>query len=238
MHWLDPVATALDEAPAPVSVFFRDDDAGWRDERLLALLDALAERGLPLDLAVIPLELDRGLAAELLARMRGTGVRLHQHGYAHVNHEPAGRKCEFGPSRSAAAQARDIEAGRRRLRELLGDAAEPIFTPPWNRCTVGTGRRLAALGFRLLSREWRATPLGIPGLAELPVRIDWVRLAPEVRGARLAEAIRAGGPVGLMFHHAVMERGEAGDLLGLIAGHERARPLSMMEAAREAGIGA
>ena len=42
--WLQPVEAALDAAPAPVPVFFRDDDAGWGDERLLALLDAFAAR--------------------------------------------------------------------------------------------------------------------------------------------------------------------------------------------------
>lgn len=97
------------------------------------------------------------------------------------------------------AQRRDIEVGRRILGELLGDGVDPILTPPWNRCTDHTGRALCALGFGLLSREWRASPLGIPGLAELPVRIDWVRLAPAARGARLAEAIRAGRPVGVCF---------------------------------------
>jgi peptidoglycan/xylan/chitin deacetylase (PgdA/CDA1 family) len=231
MNWLHPVAIALDEAPTPVSFFFRDDDAGWRNDRLLRLLDAFAEHGLPLDLAVIPVELDRGLATELLARMTTTRLRVHQHGFAHVNHEPSGRKCEFGPSRQAADQRRDIETGRRRLRELLGDAPDPIFTPPWNRCTEETARGVAALGFRLLSREWRAPRHGITGLAELPVRIDWVRLDPAARGARLAEAIRDDQPVGVMLHHAVMRAAEADDLLRLIAEHERARSLSMMQAA-------
>ena len=44
---------------------------------------------------------------------------MHQHGYAHVNHEPEGRKCQFGASRSAAEQSDDIAAGR----ELLGSQA-------------------------------------------------------------------------------------------------------------------
>jgi hypothetical protein len=231
MHWLDPVSTALDEAPTPVSFFFRDDDAGWLDSRLLPLLDAFAAHRLPLDLAVIPVDLDHALAAELLARMATTPLRVHQHGFAHLNHETSGRKCEFGPSRQAADQRRDIEAGRRLLAELLGDAPDPIFTPPWNRCTEETAHGVAALGFRLLSREWRAPPLGIPGLPELPVRIDWVRLDRAARAARLAEAIRDGQPVGVMFHHAGMSAAEADDLLRLIAEHERARPLSMMQAA-------
>jgi hypothetical protein len=53
VHWLDPVTAALDAAPAPVDVFFRDDDAGWATDRLLALLDRFAPHELPLDLAVI-----------------------------------------------------------------------------------------------------------------------------------------------------------------------------------------
>ena len=41
--WLAPVAAALDAAPAPVNVFFRDDDAGWDDGRLLELLGRFAD---------------------------------------------------------------------------------------------------------------------------------------------------------------------------------------------------
>jgi len=226
--WLRPVAAALDAARAPVPVFFRDDDAGWDDARLFALLDAFAARSLPVDLAVIPRALGPALARELLAR---PGVGLHQHGLAHVNHESAGRKCEFGPSRPAAAQRGDIEEGRARLAALFGGRADPIFTPPWNRCTADTGRCLAELGFAALSRESRAAPLGVPGLRELPVAIDWFahrhgeRLSPHALGDRIAAAIAAGGPVGLMFHHAIMDAGErrrAGELLDLLAGHDRA----------------
>ena len=232
--WLQPVEDALDAAPSPVPVFFRDDDAGWGDARLLALLDAFAERGLPVDLAVIPLELDAGLARELRARPVG----LHQHGLAHVNHEREGRKCEFGPARDAAAQRRDVAEGRERLAGLLGDRLDPIFTPPWNRCTIDTGHVLAELGFSALSREARAEPLGVPGLRELPVSVDWfahrhgTRLSPDELGAGVATAIGGDSPVGLMFHHEIMDAADmkrAGDLLTLLAGHERACPARMME---------
>ena len=226
--WLQPVEEALDAAREPVRVFFRDDDAGWDDARLLALLDVFASHELPVDLAVIPLELDAGLARELAARPK---VGLHQHGLAHANHERAGRKCEFGAARGLEAQRRDIEAGRARLADLLGDRVDPIFTPPWNRCTADTGAALAELGFRVLSRESRAEPLGVPGLLELPIHVDWVRLPPLELGARIAAAIRAGGPVGLMFHHAVMEDlRPLSDLLSLLAGRVRAE--RMLELAR------
>ena len=65
-------------------VFLRDDDAGWADGRLLALLDVLSAsspprpdpgRGVPVDVAVIPDAVGPALARELLAR---PGIGLHQ----------------------------------------------------------------------------------------------------------------------------------------------------------------
>ena len=58
----------------------------------------------------------------------------------------------------------------------------------------------------------------MPDLFELPIHIDWVRLPPHELGARIAGAIQSGGPVGLMFHHAVMEdMRPISDLLSLLA---------------------
>jgi Uncharacterized protein conserved in bacteria (DUF2334) len=226
VRWIDPVAAALDAAPRLVPVFFRDDDAGWSDDRLCVLLDRFLEYGLPLDVAVIPKALRPPLARELRARA-DERLSLHQHGFAHANHEPEGRKFEFGPSRSRAEQRRDIEAGRALLEERLGGLLAPIFSPPWNRCTAETGKCLAELGFTVLSRESRAEPLGVPGLRELPVSLDFVRLEPDELARRFAAARP---PVGVMFHHAEMDdaaMARAGELLELLAGHDRvaARPM-------------
>lgn len=223
VQWLAPVAEALDSARAPVEVFFRDDDAGWRDDRLRILLALFEPRGLPLDVAAIPQALGPGMARELVAR----GVVVHQHGLAHVNHEPGGRKHEFGPSRSREAQRRDIEAGRTLLAERLDGVVQPIFTPPWNRCTADTAACLAELGFEVLSRESRAKPFGVPGLRELPVSLDFVRLEPGELARRFAAARP---PVGVMFHHAAMDSAamdRADELLALLARHDRvvARPM-------------
>lgn len=231
--WLEEVRRALDEARAPVPFFFRDDDVGWGGSRLWEVLDLFAEHALPVDLAVIPRELTGRLARDLLARARSAPRRLglHQHGFAHANHEPSGRKYEFGPSRPADQQRRDIVEGRQRLDDLLGPSVDPVFTPPWNRCTYDTARCLVELGFAVLSREARAEPFAVPGLVELPIRIDWfahrkhVRLRPTELGGLVAAAVRAGGPVGVMFHHAIMdsdERTAAGELLALVAGHQTA----------------
>ncbi|HEY1366217.1 MAG TPA: hypothetical protein VGF23_03850 [Gaiellaceae bacterium] len=237
--WLEPLREALDVASRPVSSFFRDDDAGWRDDRLLALLDLFAERGLPLDLAVIPAFLRPLLARELVRRAEAPGHRLHlhQHGRAHCNHEPEGRSCEFGPARDRVAQLHDLERGRRRLERYLGGRVDPIFTPPWNRCTATTGECLLELGIPVLSREWRAEPLGVPGLIELPISVDWLarhKGRPLTRvelGLALAAAATSTRPLGVMFHHAVMDDAEldaAAELLDLLAAHPQSRPQPMV----------
>jgi chorismate-pyruvate lyase len=240
--WLDPLRRALDGSSAPVDFFFRDDDVGPNDRRLLALLESFTARELPIDLAVIPAELDGSLARTLSDAAAAGRVSLHQHGFAHVNHETTGRKYEFGPSRTAAQQERDIAEGWRRLCDLLGPSLDSIFTPPWNRCTEATGQCLAALGFQVLSREDRATPLKVHRVRELPVRVDWfahhkrVRLSRLELGHLLAEAARGREPVGIMFHHAIMDRDEriaVAQMLDVLNDHEQARAWSMIELAHK-----
>ena len=236
MSWLVPVRRALDEGPC--TVFFRDDDAGWGDERLWALLDLFDRRSLPVDLAVIPTELHPTLTAELTVRARAGGVHLHQHGFAHVNYEPQGRKCEFGPSRPYEAQAVDITRGAAILADAFGSVVDPLFTPPWNRCSPVTADVLADAGFAVLSRDSTATPLPAAPLAELPVTVDWfgsrkgVRWTPYELADRLAAAVRSGGPVGIMLHHAVTDAGEfaaVSALLALLSSHPHARPVALAE---------
>jgi hypothetical protein len=241
--WLDPVRKALDSTPRPVHLFFRDDDVGWEHDRLWALLDTFAEHALPVDLAVIPQALTARLARGLIARRASSsgGVAFHQHGFAHVNHELIGRKFEFGPSRDVELQKRDIAEGLARLQDQLGTLVDPIFTPPWNRCTVETARCAAELGFEVLSREARAPALEIPGLVELPVRIDWlahrkrVRLSRGEFGGMVGQAIKTSRVVGVMFHHAAMDRNErvaATELLTLFSNHDGAVTHQMLELAR------
>jgi hypothetical protein len=232
--WLDGLRHALDTAPGRVSFFFRDDDAGWDDERLFELLDLFERHSMPLDVAAIPSAVTDSLAVALRARIEsGPGLlAIHQHGFAHRNHEPQGRKCEFGVTRQHLLQQRDIQAGKERLLDLFGPCLSPIFTPPWNRCTAITGECLRRSGFLILSRDQTAQPLNLDGLFELPVTFDWfarargVPLSLESLGARLAAAAETPAPVGIMFHHALMdesERRRASELLKLIASHENAQ---------------
>ena len=181
--WLESVRGALATAAGPVPFFFRDDDAGWGDDRLHRLLDVFEEAAAPIDLAVIPRAVTPELAAALDRRRRAAPelVRVHQHGLAHENHEQAGRKCEFGVSRSYEQQLDDIVTGQRMLRDLFDVEPDSIFTPPWNRCTADTARAVQEAGIEVLSRESRAEPLGVSGVLELPVSVDWMRERDGVR---------------------------------------------------------
>ncbi len=208
--WLDPVRWALDAARAPISFFFRDDDAGWDDDALWSLLDCSLAREVHVDVAVIPIELDATRATALCDRAATGLVHLHQHGFRHVDHERGGRKCEFGPSRNHDQQLADIAQGRALIAGQLHPYVEPIFTPPWNRCTEQTTAALVNLGFQVLSRDRSAEPFGVAELAEVPVTVDWfakTKGAPCTRahvGTLIAQQIVDGAaPVGVMLHHAI-----------------------------------
>jgi hypothetical protein len=219
---LSAVIEVLDTLDAPLDAFVRDDDAGWDDARLLALLDTVSKAGVTIDLAAIPLAVSDPLAAELNLRIDAApgAIGVHQHGCAHVNHQAEGRQCEFGPARDAQAQQHDLRGGRLLLQHFFGERLQPIFTPPWNRCADHTPALLAGLGFAALSRDRSAAPQ--QALPELPVDIDWSRRYREGGAAAAAQAIadavqaRAadGTPLGLMLHHAVM----APDELALLGG--------------------
>jgi hypothetical protein len=232
--WLDPIRNSLDAARAPVTFFFRDDDAGWEDNRLFRLLDIFAACNLPIDIAVIPQAIAPTVARKICGRIETGSERIgiHQHGFAHKNHEQEGRKCEFGSARSEALQYVDIASGKYILAELFGLLVQPIFTPPWNRCLTRTGECLLRLDFKALSRGYSAGRLNISGLHELPVRVDWFakhkgeRLRLNKIGELIASAINEAEPVGLMFHHALMDEGErksVSELLILLAAHDRAQ---------------
>ena len=231
--WLDPLKRTLDSAQTPIPFFFRNDDVGWEDAQLLRLLDLFVE--VPIDLAVIPKAISE-INAKRLSKMGN--VSIHQHGYAHINHESTGRKCEFGDSRSRVQQLADITAGQQQLLDLFGPNTDSIFTPPWNRCTALTADCLREAGFSALSRDVTAARFDLENLAEIPVAIDWfakrkqVPLTPKEIGASLATATASAAAVGVMLHHAIMddaERERLGQLLKLLSSHSQAKCVSMRE---------
>ena len=231
--WLIPVKEMLDRARSPIEIFFRDDDAGWDNGRLYAMLDEFAKVGVPIDLAVIPKALDDSLSAELLTRWRQNGhlLGLHQHGYSHANHEQEGRKCEFGISRTKSQQKADLANGQNLLSSRLGSALDLFFTPPWNRCTQATVECLEELGFKLLSRDATAISFNLLTIKQVPIQVDWSKIA-KVSGQRstelawaIANSLENNKLTGIMLHHADMGREQLAplaELLTVFASHDHA----------------
>lgn len=189
-----------------MTIFFRADDAGWSHDRFERLADLFAARGHRLNAAAIPLacrqsppSLPRGAARD--------AVEFHSHGWAHLDHETSGKKCEFGASRPLDAVVRELAESRGALAELFGDRYFPAFVPPWNRIDERFVPLLPAAGFRAISRDGSARA-GVPGLAELNVGIDLhtARVPPPATPEGvLAAAGRAEAPAaGIMLHHARM----------------------------------
>ncbi|HKP82571.1 MAG TPA: hypothetical protein VJT69_11155 [Pyrinomonadaceae bacterium] len=240
--WLDPLREALDESETRIDFFFRDDDVGWANDEFRALLACFRRRSVPLDIAAIPTALTAELANELctLHAKAPALIGIHQHGFSHTNHEVLGRKCEFGVSRTEEEQYWDIQLGKMKLDEMFGFAFDPIFTPPWNRCTEITGECLRELGFRVLSRDVTAPALALSDLKELPISIDWFakkngeRLSFQSLGTVIARTVKQRQPIGIMLHHELMsaaERELLGDLLVLLSTHRQAHCKLMAEIA-------
>jgi hypothetical protein len=226
--------STLERIRRPIDFFVRDDDAGWNDVALEKLVAIFQDAGLPIDLAAIPAAFDPATARALVDLVnRHPHIGVHQHGYCHQNHEPEGeRKCEFGSTRPMNRQLADVIAGRNRLQQLMdGIALDPIFTPPWNRCSAELGASLHQHGFAMLSTDRFRNDVGTE-IIQLPVMLDWERARREQRLAEsFVTAINgADGPIGLMLHHGVMDddaRAELRATLDILTAnpHVRFRPM-------------
>ena len=156
----------------------------------------------------------------------------------------------------ARLRARGPRAGGAQVRVRAGATAG--CAAPGHRGRPASGSRTCSATRSIRSSPRRGTAARgdgrVPGRAGIPRAVARVardaasrpgtpggaharRLGPARAaelGERLAAAIRTGGPAGVMFHHAEMDtasRDAVSELLALVAGHERACPASLLEAA-------
>jgi hypothetical protein len=240
---LDRELDAWGAAGAVATLWWRDDDAVAATPALDRLLDIAMEAGAPLALAVIPALAEPALAERL---RRAPRIAVLQHGYAHLNHAPAGaKKAEFGPGRAPAAAMAELAAGRDRLAHLFdggGTVVLPVLVPPWNRIAPAAVRALPGLGFAGLSvYRARAAAAAAPGIAAVNVHadvIDWrgdrgfvgeaaaLRLIVDHLRARRRGAVDGREPTGLLTHHLVHDDDTwrfTTDLVRRVAEHPAAR---------------
>jgi len=159
--------SALDRSTAtgPLPVLFRADDVGVPSANFVRLLELFADHSLPLCLAVVPSWLTAARWSIFRSHVQTGSSQWcwHQHGWRHANHQPHGKKAEFGSTRSAAALRADLSRGKGRLESIMGAEFTPVFTPPWNRCSRQSLDLLAELDYKGVSRssgeQSRRTPL-------------------------------------------------------------------------------
>lgn len=112
-------------------IFFRADDIGVQGRQFSQLIQLFLSARLPLCLAVVPSWLTP-VRFDTLLRLTGEHSSQwcwHQHGWLHRNHEPEGKKQEFGPARPATEQRADLAKGKERLTAIMGKTFSPFFTP-------------------------------------------------------------------------------------------------------------
>jgi peptidoglycan/xylan/chitin deacetylase (PgdA/CDA1 family) len=190
-------------------IFFRADDVAAPGRNIAKLMDIFKRHRVPLCLAVVPAWLT-GRRWQYLKDLGAKESSLwcwHQHGWRHVNHETDGKKQEFGTSRSRSNIKRDLVQGKRRLEDLMEAEFYPVFTPPWNRCSLSTLQLLGELGYVAVSRSHGSEPKAPRQLSDFWVDVDlhtrkewdpalgWSNLFNELQQAIPSDCC------GIMIHH-------------------------------------
>jgi len=209
------IETCIDEACNHLGmkgvgyIFFRADDVAVPSRRFDRLLQLFSSYRVPLSLAVVPAWLT-GFRWKNLKKPGQKSPELwcwHQHGWRHVNHEKKGKKQEFGPDRSHVRIRKDILKGKHRLEILMEELFYPVFTPPWNRCSLDTLNVIKELGYYAVSREKGSLLPSPDGLFDFQIHVDlhtrksvnpiedWNSLFTEI-----SQAISSGN-CGIMIHH-------------------------------------
>ena len=213
-------------AHAMIEHFIRVDDVDSEESNLERLVSMALKLRVPISLGIIPATLTNGVATFLnsVKRRHPELIELHQHGWAHVNHERDGRKGEFGPARPYDRQREDLRQGRDTLEQLFGDGFFPAFSPPWNVYTADTIRAMTELGFRVLSAGWHDFGVNAGKIHRYSSTVDlmdWdaagrLRTLPRLFMPLAGLLAKARGPVGLLLHHRTMAPADFGILESML----------------------
>jgi hypothetical protein len=191
-----------------VRVWWRDDDAGYRSERLDGLLQLVRRTRRPVALAVIPARLEPEVAAAILAC---DDAVVLQHGWDHADHAPDARKqVELGGTLGADACRDRLARGKAVMEQAFGERFLPVQVPPWNRIERPCLPIVDELGFVAVSTFADDSSATDFGLAQVNTHVDLINWQAGRRMKPLADLLAevdqllgdpALGTLGVMSHH-------------------------------------
>ncbi len=205
--------------------WWRDDDAGRDDDRLIPLLRLAQRRNLPLALAVVPEWLEGACRAKDFS---ASTTAVLQHGIAHADHSaPPAKKIELGGEAGRDRLLSELQRGREHLLDAFGERFVTALVPPWNRIASDLVPSLPAAGFIGISTFGaRPEAEAVPGLRQVNTHLDLVAWREGGRPLSLPEAVdrlaalvrRHGDePIGILSHHKVMDAAAFSTLDHLLA---------------------
>ncbi|HZE60334.1 MAG TPA: hypothetical protein VE085_07235 [Burkholderiales bacterium] len=217
MSWsdLDRELACWRDAGHVADFWWRDDDAATLSTPLARLLELAEQSGVPLALAVVPLE----AAPELFNGLRASVL---MHGTDHRNRaRPGEKKTEFAAHEADEEAIERLSVARKTLLEHAGAQFLPVLAPPWNRFKRALTARLPDAGLHGLSGYGpRESAEAAPGVCQVNSHvdiIDWrgtrgfvgeeaaLRAVVEHLAARRGGESDSAEPTGWLTHHAVHE---------------------------------
>lgn len=199
---------------AQLAFWWRDDDVGRYDPSLDQLLALAGNVAIRPALAVVPAWLDE----PTIERLGNARVDVLQHGWAHRNHAPSGRKAiELGGEISPEACWAELRNGAALLQGTLPAGFLPVLVPPWNRIDDRVTAGLRAHGFEGLSTFADDAQGRLYGLTQINTHLDVIDWRGDRRmkplDALLGElaALLAQPPlraIGVLTHHLLMGAAE------------------------------
>ena len=206
-------------------VYIRDDDVFRLDKTFLKVFRLFKKYKIPLIYAVIPKSTTKELVAFLnKEKKKNPGLLdIVQHGWSHTNHSKGiSPKFEFGKTRSARQQKKDIVRGYGKMLKLFGSNFTPAFVPPYHGYDQTTLSLINKLNIPLFSAG-RHTGCKYRKFKELPTPFSlndhdkdgrYVFLGTRALIKKFPKILLGPGKfIGILFHHYTLRQSK--DFKGL-----------------------
>ena len=199
-----------------VDLWWRDDDAERPGRALERLISLSTLHSVPVTIAVSPVLAVPTLGSAVAGEF---GCAVLQHGYAHLNHAPAGqKKTELGDHRPPSIIESELHRGREHMERLFGKHFLPVMVPPWNRIGDAVLARLSEIGFTGVSGYQARSSSPDLGLVRCNTHVDIVDWRQQERFVGTQSAIQL-----LIDHLAARRTGQADPMetTGMLTHHLR-----------------